>query len=140
MGQVFRAIHEDGAIVALKVLKPGLVARRAVRGASCARRAPPPRSTTRIWSTCSRPATSTAELPGHALRGGQSLDDRIHEHGPLALEETLRIVAEIAAGLDALHAAGLVHRDVKPSNILLDAERGALLTDFGLAKRATTAC
>ena len=65
---------------------------------------------------------------------GKSLDDRIREHGPLPLEDTTRIVAEIASALDALHAAGLVHRDVKPSNILLDAERGALLTDFGLAK------
>ena len=65
---------------------------------------------------------------------GRSLDDRIREHGPLPLEDTTRIVAEIGSALDALHAAGLVHRDVKPSNILLDAERGALLTDFGLAK------
>jgi serine/threonine protein kinase len=65
---------------------------------------------------------------------GRSLDDRIREHGPLPLEDTTRIVAEIGSALDALHTAGLVHRDVKPSNILLDAERGALLTDFGLAK------
>ena len=66
---------------------------------------------------------------------GKSLDDRIQAHGPLPVEDTTRIVAEIASALDALHAAGLVHRDVKPSNILLDDERGALLTDFGLAKR-----
>ena len=57
------------------------------------------------------------------------------EHGPLPVEDTMRVVAEIASALDALHAATLVHRDVKPSNILLDDERGALLTDFGLAKR-----
>ena len=47
MGIVFRAIHEDGAVVALKVLKPGLVATRTRPAASPARRAPPPRSTTR---------------------------------------------------------------------------------------------
>jgi serine/threonine protein kinase len=136
MGIVFRAIREDGAVVALKVLKPGLVAdpnaaRRFAREARAAGEVDHPHLIDVIE------AGDVDGIGFLAMRyvAGRSLDDRIRDHGPLPLEDTTQIIAEIASALDALHAAGLVHRDVKPSNILLDAERGALLTDFGLAKR-----
>jgi serine/threonine protein kinase len=66
---------------------------------------------------------------------GRSLQSRVDDEGPLAVEEILRIGMQAASGLAAAHAQGLVHRDVKPSNILLEetVER-AVLTDFGLAR------
>ena len=71
---------------------------------------------------------------------GESLQARIDRQGQLALREILRIAHQTASGLAAAHAQGLVHRDVKPSNILLEqgVER-ALLTDFGLARAADDA-
>ena len=66
---------------------------------------------------------------------GRSLQARVDEVGPLGVEELLRIGMQSAAGLAAAHAQGLVHRDVKPSNILLeDTVERAVLTDFGLAR------
>ena len=66
---------------------------------------------------------------------GRSLQARVDEDGPLGVEEILRIGLQAAAGLAAAHAQGLVHRDVKPSNILLeDTVERAVLTDFGLAR------
>ncbi|HEX5273627.1 MAG TPA: protein kinase, partial [Gemmataceae bacterium] len=71
---------------------------------------------------------------------GISLQERIDRAGPLELEEVLRIGAQAAAGLAAAHAQGLVHRDVKPGNILLESgiER-VKITDFGLARAADDA-
>lgn len=67
--------------------------------------------------------------------GGDSLQRRLDQDGPLPLVEVLRVGSQIAAGLAAAHGQGLVHRDIKPANILLDGgvERVSL-TDFGLAR------
>jgi len=68
------------------------------------------------------------------IRGG-SLQKRLEQQGPFSTTEVLRIGSQIAAGLAAAHEQGLVHRDVKPENILLEegVER-VTLTDFGLAR------
>lgn len=66
---------------------------------------------------------------------GDSLQARLDREGPLDIREALRIGMQVATGLAAAHAQGLIHRDVKPSNILLDENVSrALLTDFGLAR------
>lgn len=67
------------------------------------------------------------------LVAGGDLKKRIEADGPLPPAEALGLLGQIGAALDAAHAAGIVHRDVKPHNILLEGDR-AYLTDFGLAK------
>jgi len=70
---------------------------------------------------------------------GPTLSAMLRERGSLPPEEALRIGEQIAGALDAAHAAGLVHRDVKPANVLLAEPGGhAYLCDFGLAKRTAS--
>jgi serine/threonine protein kinase len=68
------------------------------------------------------------------FKDGGSLADLIERDGRLPLRDCARLGAEIAAGLEALHEHGIVHRDVKPSNVMLDRTGVASLTDFGLAR------
>src|SRR5262249_4965422 len=67
---------------------------------------------------------------------GDDLRTRVRRDGPLAPRHATEILQSAAAALDAIHAAGLVHRDVKPANILLAAGDHVYLTDFGLARVA----
>ena len=63
---------------------------------------------------------------------GETLSQRL-KRGPLPTEEVLRYAIEIVGGLDQAHRKGVIHRDLKPGNIMLT-EAGSKLLDFGLAK------
>jgi serine/threonine-protein kinase len=69
------------------------------------------------------------------LVDGPSLAAVLAERGPLAVDEAVRITDEILQALGAAHRAGIVHRDVKPGNVLLTADGDVKLADFGIAKR-----
>jgi serine/threonine protein kinase len=62
---------------------------------------------------------------------GETLTDRLERSGPLHGEELLRVLRELAEALEAVHSAGLVHGDVKASNVMLDRQSRVILMDFG---------
>jgi eukaryotic-like serine/threonine-protein kinase len=137
MGVVLKAFDEElRRVVAIKVLAPQLATnatarKRFVREAQAA-------AAVRDEHVIGVHATGEANgLPYLAMEyvAGLSLQERLDRGGPLGLKEVLRIGVQAAAGLAAAHAQGLIHRDVKPSNLLLENGVGRVkITDFGLAR------
>src|SRR4051812_31064221 len=73
-----------------------------------------------------------------ALVQGESVGDRLRRNGAFPIVEARRILREVADALAYAHANGVVHRDIKPDNVLLDAASGrAMVTDFGIARAAS---
>jgi serine/threonine protein kinase len=136
MGLVFRARREaDGESVALKILRDELAEdelyrRRFEREARIA---------SELVNEHVVPVVDFGEADGRLYIAalyvrGVSLSTRIASEGVLSLGEALRLVTDLADALEALHAGGLVHRDVKPANVMVDEGGAAALTDFGLAR------
>ncbi|HEU5106285.1 MAG TPA: serine/threonine-protein kinase [Solirubrobacterales bacterium] len=82
-------------------------------------------------------------VPWIAMRyvAGSDLGRRLAQAGQLEPEHAVALIAQVGKGLDVIHASGLVHRDVKPANVLLSGEPGsehAYITDFGVARNVAT--
>ena len=145
MAVVFRAIDERlGRRVALKLLAPDLALDAQFR----ARFTRELRASIAVEHPHIIPVHAAGEADGilyiaMRLVSGGDLRSLIRRTGPVAPERAATIISAIASALDAAHAAGLVHRDVKPANILLDSAHGlpdhVYLSDFGLAKHLVSA-
>jgi streptogramin lyase len=135
MGVVYRATHLGlERPVALKVIARELSDRDGFRE----RFLRESRLAARLDHPSVVPIFDSREVDGElivAMRlvAGGDLRKLIDREGPLAPERALALLGQVADALDAAHAAGIVHRDVKPHNVLVEGER-AFLSDFGLAK------
>jgi serine/threonine protein kinase len=135
MGRVYKAVGDDGQDVALKLIREDLgkdevFRRRFEREARVSQRIANPHV---VAVLDSGEHEGVPYLIQRFIRGG-SLEQMLDRELRLELAVTLRICMDVADGLDALFAGGLVHRDVKPGNVLLEPDGEALITDFGLAK------
>jgi WD40 repeat protein/serine/threonine protein kinase len=137
MGVVLRAFDEKlHRVVAIKALLPALATSGSARQ-RFVREAQAAAAVTHDHIIDIHAVEDAGPVPYLVMQfiDGPTLQEKLDRSGPLPLKEALRIGLQVAAGLAAAHAQGLVHRDVKPANILLEngIER-VRITDFGLAR------
>ncbi len=139
MATVFRGRDEQGRDIAIKVLRPEFAV--TIIGDRFHREIA-------ILTHLGHPNILPIYESGEANRlvyftmpyaGGGTIRTRIDSvNSGMTLEETVRIVTEVAAGLDHAHAAGVVHRDIKPENVVFDQD-SAVICDFGIARAVMSA-
>jgi serine/threonine protein kinase len=139
MGRVFLAMSAGGRPVAVKMIRAELAAdpdfrKRFGREVAAARRV------NGLFTALVVDADVDAQVPwlATAYVAGPSLAETVKDHGALSARSVLALAAGLAEGLVAIHAAGVVHGDLKPSNVLL-AEDGPRVIDFGISHAAEAA-
>jgi len=137
MGVVYLGVDEQlERPVAIKTLPPHLAADPKIRG----RFLREARTAGALSHPNIVPIYAAAERDGvvyFAMRyiNGESLAERVARLGPLSANEVVSLLRQLASALGYAHANGVVHRDIKAENVLLDSETGrAMLTDFGIAR------
>jgi serine/threonine-protein kinase len=136
MGAVYRAKDlELGEVVALKVLKPD-VANGAEAHARFRREV---RLARRVTHRNVARTYDLGDADGHRfltmeLVDGASLGEVLEKKGPLAIERALHIALAICEGVAAAHEAGVIHRDLKPDNVVIAADGRVVVMDFGVAR------
>ena len=134
MGRVFLGVSETGRPGAVKVVRPDLAAdpefrTRFRREITVARRVSSQFTAPVIDADVDGPAPWLAT----AFVAGPSLADAVSENGPFRVRSLLELAAGLAEALRAIHAAGVVHRDLKPTNVLLSPD-GPRVIDFGISR------
>ena len=138
MSNVFRAVHEEsGSVVAVKVLPRTLaknvtLLQRFIREAKSAEALDHPS----IVSIYDRGFDQGRHYLVLEYVEGRDLHDRVRLNGPLATDEAIRFIREVAGGLRYAAGLGMVHRDVKPANLLMTPDGHAKIIDLGLALQA----
>jgi tRNA A-37 threonylcarbamoyl transferase component Bud32 len=138
MGTVFRAEDAGGTVVALKLLAPQLARDERFRQ----RFLRESRIAAGLRHPYVVPVVASGDADGVLYLAmehvdGPDLREILRREGRLEPERALQLLGKVADALDAAHAAGLIHRDVKPANILVDGDR-AVVCDFGLARHVAS--
>ena len=134
MGQVFRAVAPDGSAVAVKTLHPHLVDAGDARTRLRREVETMGRVTTpRVAKVLSFDVDSPVPYVVTRYVGGRPLLEEVRTGGPLTGEALWRVATGTAEALEAIHRAGVVHRDIKPGNVLLE-DGEPVVIDFGISQ------
>jgi len=139
MGRVFLGLSAGGRPVAVKVIRAELAADQEFR-VRFGREVAAARRVSGLFTALVVDADVDGPVPwlATAYVSGPALSEAIARHGPMSARPALALAAGLAEGLSAIHAASVVHCDLKPSNVLLSQD-GPRVIDFGISRAAETA-